>query len=119
MRISDWSSDVCSSDLLTDSLVHSWPGLRVELQTKLADHVGQCVQIRRPIEFRVRRAQQKVEIFRKARQAMKDTEARTTLEKDDVEEVSPPERIERNFLEDLLDGLLERKWGVEGRRGSV
>src|SRR3546814_5737471 len=60
---------------LTDSLVHSRPGLRVELQTELADHVGQCVQIRRPIEFRVRRAQQKVEIFRKARQAMKDTEA--------------------------------------------
>src|SRR3546814_2275909 len=97
MRISDWSSDVCSSDLLTDSLVHSRPGLRVELQTELADHVGQCVQIRRPIEFRVRRAQQKVEIFRKARQAMKDTEARTTLEKCDVEEVCPPARIERNF----------------------
>src|SRR3546814_1664908 len=103
MRISDWSSDVCSSDL-------SRPGLRVELQTELADHVGQCVQIRRPIEFRVRRAQQKVEIFRKARQAMKDAEARTTLEKRDVEEVCPPERIERNFLEDFLDGifLLER-----------
>src|SRR3546814_5461498 len=41
---------------------------------------------------------------------MKDTEARTTLEKCDVEEVCPPERIERNFLEDFLDGifLLER-----------
>src|SRR3546814_1323196 len=63
MRISDWSSDVCSSDL------------------------------------------QKVEIFRKARQAMKDTEARTTLEKCDVEEVCPPERIERNFLEGFLDGI--------------
>lgn len=41
---------------------------------------------------------------------MKDAEARTTLEKRDVEEVCPPERIERNFLEDFLDGifLLER-----------
>src|SRR3546814_3951214 len=66
--------------------------------------------MRSQIECRVRSGQQKGEIFRKARQAMKDAEARTTLEKRDVEEVCPPERIERNFLEDFLDGifLLER-----------
>src|SRR3546814_17442445 len=52
---------------LTDSLVHSRPGLRVELQTELADHVGQCVQIRRPIEFRVRPGPQKTETLRKPR----------------------------------------------------
>src|SRR3546814_13290544 len=62
---------------LTDSLVHSRPGLRVELKTELADHVGQCVQIRRPIAFRVRRAQQKFENFTNARQAMKEAGART------------------------------------------
>src|SRR3546814_1623617 len=38
MRISDWSSDVCSSDLLTGSLSASAGYMRVlELETTLAD----------------------------------------------------------------------------------
>src|SRR3546814_18776681 len=31
MRISDWSSDVCSSDLLFDPLHHTVPGLKTRL----------------------------------------------------------------------------------------
>src|SRR3546814_14010298 len=40
MRISDWSSDVCSSDLLADTLVDDFDV--VELMTRLADG---CVDV--------------------------------------------------------------------------
>ena len=86
--------------------LHDPAGLvRVEFQAELADHLCQCAQIRHPIEFRVRRAQQKVEIFREARQAMKDTEARAALKQRYVEEACSPEGIERNFLENFLDRI--------------
>src|SRR3546814_8983433 len=36
MRISDWSSDVCSSDLARDALMrHSWPGNVRELENTM------------------------------------------------------------------------------------
>src|SRR3546814_17535483 len=41
MRISDWSSDVCSSDLLAQGIVHARaPGIQAMTANQVADAIG-------------------------------------------------------------------------------
>src|SRR3546814_12394614 len=113
MRISDWSSDVCSSDLadrpglacpgkdkvelagdriileerLADRAVHFRLGPRVELQAELAEHVDQNREIRRPIEIRIGRAEEEIEVLGKTRTAKKEERKRVMKGKSGSERV--------------------------------
>ncbi len=99
---------------LADCAVHLRLGQRIELQPELAEHLGQRLEIGGPVEPWVGFAQQEVEILGEARQAMEDAQGRATLEEGDVEEVTAPQSVERDLLQDFLDRVLflERVGGV-------
>ena len=63
-------------------------------------------EVATPIELLVRLQQDEVEVFGESGKSVKDPQARPSLEGGDVEEVGSPEQVQRDFLEDFLDGLI-------------